>query len=57
MPDPLADLNTRLGELLRQIMKETDPEKYDELGAEIWRILNERELLAAPPSLPDTKDR
>ena len=57
MPDPLADLNTRLGELLRQIMKETDPEKYDELGAEIWRILSERERLAAPPSLPDTKDR
>jgi hypothetical protein len=38
-------------------MKETDPEKYDELGAEIWRILSERERLAAPPSLPDTKDR
>ena len=57
MPDPLADLNTRLGELLRQIMKETDPQKYDELGAEIWRILSERERLAGAPSLPDTKDR
>jgi hypothetical protein len=56
MPDPLADLNTRLGELLRQIMKETDPEKYDELGAEIWRILSERERLAGPPSLPDTEE-
>ena len=55
MPDPLMDLNTRLGELLRQIMKETDPEKYDELGAEIWRVLSERERLAGPPSSPDTK--
>ena len=54
MPDPLTDLNTRLGELLRQIMKEADPEKYDELGAEIWRILSERERLAGPS---DTKDR
>jgi hypothetical protein len=57
MPDPLADLNARLGELLRQIMKETDPEKYDELGAEIWRILSERERVTGPPSLPDTKER
>jgi len=57
MPDPLADLNARLGDLLRQIMKETDPEKYDELGAEIWRVLSERERLAGGPSLPDTQNR
>jgi hypothetical protein len=56
MPDPLADLNARLGELLRQIMKETDPEKYDELGAEIWRVLSERERLAGAPSSPDIQN-
>jgi hypothetical protein len=56
MPDPLADLNARLGELLRQIMKETDPEKYDELGAEIWRVLSERERLAGAASSPDIQN-
>lgn len=57
LPDSLADLNARLGELLRQIMKETDPEKYDELGAEIWRVLGARERLAGPPSSAKAKDR
>lgn len=51
MPDRLAELNMRLSKLLRQIMKETDPAKYDELGTEIWRVLSERErLIGAPPS-------
>ena len=49
MPDRLAELNMRLGQLLRQIMKETDPAKYDELGAEIWRVLSELERLTGPP--------
>jgi hypothetical protein len=38
MPDPLADLNARLKRLLEQTLKETDPAKYDDLGAEIWRV-------------------
>jgi hypothetical protein len=52
MPDPLADLNARLKRLLEQTMKETDPAKYDDLGAEIWRVLSERERLTSeqPPA-------
>jgi len=45
MSDRLAELTQRLEQLLRQIMKETDPAKYDELGAEIWRVLQEKERL------------
>ena len=58
MPDHLAELNLRLSQLLRQIMKETDPEKYDELGAEIWSVLSERErLTGALPSPGKTEHR
>jgi hypothetical protein len=50
MSDSLVDLTTRLGQLVQQIMKETDPAKYDDLGAEIWRVLSERERLVGQPS-------
>lgn len=53
----LADLNTRLEQLLQKVMKETDPVKYDELGAEIWRVLCERERLERQKSFPDKTDR
>jgi hypothetical protein len=43
MSDPLADSNARLKRLLELTLKETDPVKYDDLGAEIWRVLSERE--------------
>jgi hypothetical protein len=43
MSDDLADSTARLAQLVAQIMKETDPVKYDELGTEIWRVLSERE--------------
>jgi hypothetical protein len=33
-------------------MKETDPVKYDELSAEIWRVLGERERLEGKQSHP-----
>ena len=45
MSDNLADSNAKLGRLVEQIMKETDPVKYDEIGCEIWRALSERERL------------
>ena len=45
MSDNLADSAARLERLVARIMKETDPVKYDELGAEIWRALSERERL------------
>jgi hypothetical protein len=53
MSDRLADLSAHLEQLLDQIMKETDPAKHDELGAEIWRVLHERERIAGQPSPPD----
>jgi hypothetical protein len=43
MLDPLADTTARLERLLEKAMKETDPDKSDELGAEIWRVLRERD--------------
>lgn len=45
MPDRLSELTQRLEQLLREIMKETDPARYDALGAEIWRVLQEKERL------------
>ena len=47
MSDRLAESTARLERLLQQIKKETDPAKYDELAAEIWRVLDERERLTA----------
>ena len=45
MSDDLADSTARLEQLLVQIMKETNQVKYDQLGSEIWRVLEERERL------------
>ena len=55
MSDPIENSNTRLEQLVEQIMKEKDPAKYDELGAEIWRVLKERERIADQPPLPSDK--
>ena len=43
MSDPLADTTARLERLLEQVMTETDPDKSDELCAEIWRVIDERD--------------
>ena len=43
MSDPLGDTTARLERLLKQAMKETDPDKIDELCAEIWQVLDERD--------------
>lgn len=45
MPDALADSTMRLERLLEQITKEKDPEKCDDLAAEIWRVLQARHSL------------
>jgi hypothetical protein len=45
MSDILENLNSRLEKLVRQIMKEKDPLKYDELCSELREALNEREGL------------
>jgi hypothetical protein len=52
MSDNLADSTARLERLVAQIMKETDPVKYDEIGSEIWRALSERERLMKQKSPP-----
>ena len=43
MLDPLADTTARLKQLVEQAMKESEPDKRDELCAEIWRVLRERD--------------
>jgi hypothetical protein len=43
MLDPLADTTARLERLVERAMKETDPDKSDELCSEIWRVLRERD--------------
>ncbi|MGA8858786.1 MAG: hypothetical protein WB506_02155, partial [Candidatus Sulfotelmatobacter sp.] len=52
MADPLTDSNARLKRLLEQTLTETDPVKYNDLGAEISRELSERERLTSqlPPA-------
>ncbi len=45
MPDNPTELTARLERLVSEIMKETDPVRYDALGDEIWQILGERERL------------
>lgn len=45
MPDAYANSTALLEQLLRQVMKETDPVKYDRLAAEIRQVLEEREHL------------
>ena len=45
MLDCFADSTARLEKLLELATKEKDPERSDELAAEIRRVLNEREFL------------
>jgi hypothetical protein len=52
MCENYSDSTTRLKRLVRQIMKEEDPLKFDKLGEEIWRVLDERERVGAMPSSP-----
>ena len=52
MSEHLANFNARLQALVRQIMKEGDPLKYDELCAELWRVLDERENFSAAETTP-----
>ena len=50
MSDELADSTARLQELLERVMKEKDPEKYDELSAEIRRCTRRTRNLEAEVS-------
>lgn len=55
MADNLAESTAKLERLVAQIMKESDPSKYDELGSEIWRVLEERERLLKPAPTPESQ--
>jgi hypothetical protein len=46
MPDAFSESTARLEQLVREIIKETEPVRYDKLAEEIWRVLAERERLA-----------
>jgi hypothetical protein len=43
MSDDFGNSNAQLEKLLKRIMKEKDPVKYDELCSELWLVLDERE--------------
>jgi hypothetical protein len=45
MLDPFADSSARLEWLLELATREQDPMKYDEIAADIRRVLDERQLL------------
>jgi hypothetical protein len=47
MSETRLDSITVLERLVRQIMKEEDPLKFDELGAKIWQVIEERERVCA----------
>lgn len=51
MPKDLGDSNALLERLLRQIILEREPDKCDQLGAEIWRVLNESDRRFGSKSL------
>lgn len=45
MPENLKAMTARLEQLVKQIAREPDPLKYDQLGSEIWTILDQLERL------------
>ena len=51
MPDGFADSTALLEKLVREVMKETDPAKVDQLAAEIWRVISERDRLRSAEEL------
>ena len=57
MPDAFAQSTARLKQLVREIIKETEPVRYDTLAEEIWRVLAERERLAQHGELASKTDK
>lgn len=45
MTDAFQDSRARLEGLLKRVMTEKDPAKYDDLSAEIWKVLDDLEAL------------
>jgi hypothetical protein len=51
MPDALAESTTLLERLLKEIMKEKDRDRHDELADKIWRALEKREQLKSATAI------
>lgn len=45
MSDNFVNSTAQLERLLRQIMEEKDPVRYDDLCSQLWLVLDERERL------------
>jgi IS4 transposase len=56
MADAFAESTARLESLLRQAIKETDPSKCNDLTAEIWRVLEERDRLKSALAIQKSPD-
>lgn len=56
MPNKFAESTERLAQLVRQIMKETDPAMYDQLAEDIWCVLAERERLAQEQRMSSNRE-
>ena len=41
MSEPPPELIGRLKGLVAQVMRETDPQRYDELASELWLVLEQ----------------
>ena len=56
MFDDVANSTAQLERLVKLILSESDPVKFDELGAEIWRVLDERAKLLSDDNRNQTKN-
>ena len=57
MRDAIADSTQRLEQLVAQVMNEKEPEKCDELAAEIWQIVIERDRLRSALEIQQPSDQ
>jgi len=56
MFDDVANSTAQLERQVKLIMSESDPAKFDELGAEIWRVLDERAKLLSDDNRNQTQN-
>ena len=53
MSNPIPDSTARMEQLLRKIMKELDPAKYDDLCSQLWNVLHEPHPRLGQSSFPE----
>ena len=56
MTEAFADSRARLEQLVKQVMEEKDSAKSNELAAEIWRVLHERDRLRSALEVQQWED-